>query len=112
MALFSYKAKTPDGRVIDGQIENESEEALINSLKAQKMTLISSSKSGGLAAIFKMGPKVKPEIISIFSRQFSTMISAGLPVLQALNILVDQQEDKVFRNVLAKVRDDIGSGAN
>lgn len=112
MPVFSYKAKTPDGRVIDGQIDIENEDALIQRLKSQKLTLVSATKTGGLAALFKMGPKVKTEQISVFARQFSTMISAGLPVLQSLNILVEQTEDKVFKNVLTKVRDDIGSGAN
>jgi type IV pilus assembly protein PilC len=112
MAMFSYKARTPDGRVIDGQIEMQDENALIAKLKAQKMTVVSVVKQGGLAAIFRTGPKVKTEQITIFCRQFSTMISAGLPVLQALSILCDQAEDKVFKEVLIKVRDDIGGGAN
>ncbi|HDQ26540.1 MAG TPA: type II secretion system F family protein [bacterium] len=112
MALYSYKAKTTDGRVIDGQIEVDSEKLLTDRLKAQKMTVVSITKMGGLAYIFNMGPKVTPDKVSIFSRQFSTMISAGLPVLQALNILCEQADDKVFKEVLGKIRDDIGGGAN
>ncbi|MCX8094544.1 MAG: type II secretion system F family protein [Candidatus Goldbacteria bacterium] len=112
MPTFSYKARTPDGRVIDGQIDVENEAALIQRLKAQKLTLVSATKTGGLAALFKLGPKVKTEQIAIFARQFSTMIGAGLPVLQSLNILVEQTEDKVFKEILTKVRDDIGSGTN
>jgi len=110
--MFSYKAKTPDGRVIDGQIDVESEDILVQRLKAQKLTLVSATKSGGLAALLKLGPRVKTEHITIFARQFSTMIGAGLPVLQSLNILVEQTEDKVFKDILAKIRDDICSGAN
>jgi len=112
MPLFSYKARTKDGRVIDGQIEIDSEATLTHRLKQQNLQVISITKQGGLAYIFKTGPKVKTEKIAIFSRQFSTMIAAGLPVLQALNILVEQMDDKVFKKVLTKVRDDIGSGAN
>jgi type IV pilus assembly protein PilC len=104
--------RTPDGRVIDGQIEAENEAALDHKMKQQKMTLISVVRQGGLASVFNMGPKVKTLQISIFSRQFSTMITAGLPVLQALNILCEQQEEKVFRGVLVKIRDDIGGGSN
>jgi type IV pilus assembly protein PilC len=109
---FSYKAKTPDGKVIDGQIEADSEETLQHKMKQQKLVVISVTKQGGWAAIFNAGPQVKTSLISILSRQFSTMITAGLPVLQALSILADQQEDKIFKNVLIKIRDDIGSGAN
>jgi type IV pilus assembly protein PilC len=112
LATFNYKVRTPDGRVIDGQIEAENEAALDHKMKQQKMTLISVTKQGGLAAVFNLGPKVKTQQISIFSRQFSTMITAGLPVLQALNILCEQQEDKVFKGVLVKIRDDIGGGSN
>jgi len=112
LATFNYKVRTPDGRVIDGQIEAENEAALDHKMKQQKMTLISVVRQGGLASVFNMGPKVKTLQISIFSRQFSTMITAGLPVLQALNILCEQQEEKVFRGVLVKIRDDIGGGSN
>ena len=112
MPTFSYKAKTPDGKVIDGQIEADSEETLQHKMKQQKLVVISVTKQGGWAAIFNAGPQVKTTLISILSRQFSTMITAGLPVLQALSILAEQQEDKIFKNVLIKIRDDIGSGAN
>ncbi len=112
MPTFSYKAKTPDGRVIDGVIEADSEATLQHKMKQQKLVVISVTQQGGLAAMFNTGPQVKTAMISIFSRQFSTMISAGLPVLQALNILGEQQEDKVFKGVLIKIRDDIGSGSN
>lgn len=112
MPTFSYKAKTPDGRVIDGQIEADSEATLQHKMKQQKLVVISVTQMGGLAALLNPGPQVKTALISIFSRQFSTMISAGLPVLQALNILGEQQEDKVFKGVLIKIRDDIGGGSN
>ncbi len=112
MPMFSYKAKTPDGRVIDGQIDATDEATLQHRMKQQKMTLISVTKVGGWAAIFQTGPRVKTDQVTMFCRQFSTMISAGLPVLQALNILCEQSDDKVFREVLTKIRDDIGSGAN
>jgi len=112
MAQYNYKAKTPDGRVIDGVVDAANDEDFNAKMRAQKLNTLSFAKQGGFASIFKMGPKVPVAQVSIFSRQFSTMISAGLPVLQALNILCEQAEDKIFKDVLAKVRDDIGSGAN
>jgi type IV pilus assembly protein PilC len=112
LATYTYKAKTPDGRTIDGTTEADNDEALSSKLKAQKLLIISFTKSGGFAALFRMGPKATPSTVAIFSRQFSTMIGAGLPVLQSLNILCEQSEDKAFKDVLAKVRDDIGSGSN
>ena len=112
MPTFAYKVKTPDGRVIDGTMDADNDQVLEQRLKAQKMTVISITKQGGLAHILGLGPKVKPGGVAIFSRQFSTMITAGLPVLQALNILYEQAEDKVFKVVLGKIKDDIGSGAN
>lgn len=112
MPTFAYKIKTPDGRVIDGTMDADSEQMLEQRLKSQKMTILSITKQGGLAHILGLGPKVKPGSVAIFSRQFSTMITAGLPVLQALSILHEQAEDKVFKMVLGKIKDDIGSGAN
>jgi type IV pilus assembly protein PilC len=50
--------------------------------------------------------------VAIFSRQFSTMINAGLPVLQCLSIIADQQDNPSFKKIIHQIKDDIGSGGN
>jgi type IV pilus assembly protein PilC len=71
-------------------------------------------KGGGIGAFFaRLNAKdVTISDVAIFSRQFSTMINAGLPVLQCLAIIADQQENVTFKNILHSIKDDIGSGGN
>jgi type IV pilus assembly protein PilC len=57
-------------------------------------------------------PKVSISDVAIFSRQFSTMINAGLPVLQCLAIIADQQVNPTFKSIVNQLKDDIGSGGN
>jgi type IV pilus assembly protein PilC len=60
--------------------------------------------------LIKKKPNVKTKDVVVFSRQFSTMINAGLPILQGLTIVAEQAENKDFRELMAKVRDDISNG--
>jgi len=112
MALFSYKAKSPTGAVITGSMEAESERVLAAKLRAQKLTLLSATleKKKGFKYPFGKG-KVTTKDLSVFCRQFATMISAGVPVLQSLNIIYDQVENKTLKMVVGKIREDIGSGS-
>jgi type IV pilus assembly protein PilC len=73
-----------------------------------------SSSSGGVGGfIARMNaPSVGVSDVAIFSRQFSTMINAGLPVLQCLSIIADQQTNATFKRVIGAIKDDIGSGGN
>ncbi len=59
-----------------------------------------------------LAPPVTIQDIAIFSRQFSTMINAGLPVLQCLSIIADQQVNATFKSIIQQIKDDIGSGGN
>jgi len=63
-----------------------------------------------LAKLFAPGITISD--IAIFSRQFSTMINAGLPVLQCLSIIADQQVNPTFKGIIQQIKDDIGSGGN
>ena len=71
-------------------------------------------KGGGFdfKKMFEGKAKVSVGEVAIFSRQFSTMINAGLPVLQCLSIIADQQANMGFRKVITSIKDDIGSGGN
>lgn len=71
-------------------------------------------KPGGIAGFFKRlnAKAVTISDVAIFSRQFSTMINAGLPVLQCLSIIADQQENETFKAIIHQIKDDIGSGGN
>ena len=109
MGVFNYKAKSTTGAQVSGLMEAENERVLAAKLKAQKLILISSvmEKKKKLAG---RGGKVTVKDLSIFSRQFATMISAGVPVLQSLNIIYDQVESRKLKECVGKIRDDIGQG--
>jgi type IV pilus assembly protein PilC len=114
MPLFKYKAKNSTGKVIDGTLEIENEAALSIALRQKRLELVSASQTSGfdkfLSALTKKGGKVTTRDIVIFSRQFSTMVNAGLPIMQGLSIVAEQAENPDFRVIMGKVRDDISNG--
>lgn len=114
---FSYKAQSRDGKNISGTSEASSKEALIAALAKQgaKPVLIKEignhtkhTGSKGGFALFK--PKVKSRELVVFTRQLSTMVSAGVPLPRALNTLSEQAESKFFASVIADIGKDIESG--
>jgi len=87
--LYEWKGKNPKGRKVKGEMEAESPEQVKQSLQRRKITPTKVKKKP--KDIFEnigfLKPKVKDSEVIIFSRQFSTMIDAGLPLLQCLDIL-------------------------
>jgi type IV pilus assembly protein PilC len=114
MPTFKYKARNNLGKITEGTIQVESEAAVAGALRQKRLELISVSTGGGLSAIWEslnsMGKKVDTKDVVVFSRQFSTMINAGLPLLQGLTIVAEQAENPEFRKVMTKVRDEISNG--
>jgi type IV pilus assembly protein PilC len=102
------------GKVIEGTIDADSEAGIASVLRQKRLELVSASRAGGLSSILgaltKKGGKVTTKDIVVFSRQFSTMVNAGLPILQGLTIVAEQAENPDFRVVMTKVRDDISNG--
>jgi len=117
MATYVWEGKNSAGKLVKGQIEAKDLQSVFNTLKAQRITPNAKKiklKGQGLDMEIKipgMGPKVKPRDIVIFTRQFATMIDAGLPIVQALDILGRQNENKAFKAVLAGVKESVESGA-
>ncbi len=112
---FSYKARTRDGKTISGTIEAPSKESLIASLNKQgaKPVLIhevadSTHKSGKKGGFFR--PKVKSRELVVFTRQLSTMVSAGVPLTRSLATLGEQAESQYFKKVIAEIAKEIESG--
>ena len=111
MPLFNYKAKNAEGRVLQGQIEAEHEDAARVVLRGRKFNVLelTKAKTGG---VLRRGPKIKQEEVVLFSRQLATMAAAGLPLVQAIGIIGEQAESAAFRKVLLQIRDDVSSGSN
>jgi type IV pilus assembly protein PilC len=113
---FTYKAQTHDGRTVSGVFEGPNKEALISSLKkqgARPMVIREASDSGNKDGKKKGGffkPKVKSRDLVVFTRQLSTMVSAGVPLPKALVTLGDQAENKYFKTIVAEIGKNIESG--
>lgn len=115
MAQFAYKVKDSGGNVTSGVIDAAKESEAIQKLKQQKFTVLELAPKGG--GMFQMiqekilgKPEVSPRDLVLFSRQLSTLVSAGVPIVQSLTILEEQQENPTFKSILMEVRTDIEAG--
>jgi len=112
---FAYKVRTKEGRVLEGKMEAAGEGAVASRLRQQGMTPIQITKDKGVSMKkeFRLRPeKVKLKDLAIFSRQFATMINAGLSLLRTLNILSEQTENGTLAKTIGLLRDDIERGSS
>jgi type IV pilus assembly protein PilC len=113
---FKYKAITKDGKSASGTYEASNREALIAALTKQgaRPVLIEIDKGKAGKSFFSNGnigtPKVKLKELMIFTRQLSTMVSAGVPLPRCLATLEQQAESKYFKTVIASITKDVESG--
>jgi len=110
--IFEWKGKNPKGRNVKGEIEAETSDQVKQNLQRRKITVTSVRKKPKdlFENIQFLQPKVKENDVIIFARQFSTMIDAGLPLLQCLEILHSQQENSTFKKNLKKIKESVESG--
>lgn len=109
MAYFSYTAVDLSGRQIKAVMEADSEALVLGRLREQRLQVVDIRElKKKNAAIGKQ--KVKMKSLVIFSRQFATMIDAGIPILRCLEILCGQTKDPVFKPVLESVQMDVKGG--
>jgi type IV pilus assembly protein PilC len=110
--IYEWKGKNPKGRKVKGEMEAETLEQVQQSLMRRKITPVKIKKKPKdlFENIKFLQPKVKENDVIIFSRQFSTMIDAGLPLLQCLDILQSQQENPTFKKNLKKIKESVESG--
>lgn len=112
MPIYRWEGKTRQGSVAKGEMEAPNEEAVIAKLRSQQVMATRvklKPKSLGSITLFKQ--KVTEREIVVFTRQFATMIDAGLPLVQCLEILVGQQENKTFAQVLSEIKADVEAGS-
>lgn len=112
--VFQWTGKVPTGEVKSGEIAAGSKEEVINQLRQKNIipTAITEKQKKALFGGLSMGGgKVKDKDLVIFTRQFSTMIDAGLPLVQALEILSNQVESKTLAHILTQVKADVEGGA-
>jgi len=111
MPNYSWKGRTRGGRVQEGVLVADSKEAAIATLRKQQIIVTAVTEKGKEFALPKLGGGISSKEIAIFTRQFSVMIDAGLPLVQCLEILGSQQENRTFQKILFQVRQDVESGS-
>jgi type IV pilus assembly protein PilC len=109
MAEFVWEARGRAGEVRKGTMEAENELAVQNKLRAQGVNPTKVRKKGQIS--FSFGTGVDSKDLVKFIRQFATMIDAGLPLVQCLDILASQEPNKVFANVLRDIKSTVEQGS-
>lgn len=107
MPTFTYTARTAQGQLKSDTMEAANRDEAIANLRKQRLTVVKIDEGGGKRK--RMG-KIAMRDIVIFTRQFSTMINSGLPLVQALDILAQQSENPALRDVTRQVVFDVESG--
>ena len=113
MPTYVFKGRNRLNEIVVGERVADNREALRGILRREQVTLTSVKEKGREIGIPKIGgrKKVKSKDLSIFTRQFSVMIDAGLPLVQCLEILAQQQDNKYFQQILMQVRQDVEEGS-
>ncbi|HEV7395357.1 MAG TPA: type II secretion system F family protein [Pyrinomonadaceae bacterium] len=113
MPTYVFKGRNKLNEIVVGERVADNREALRTILRKEQVTITAVKEKGREIGIPKLGgrKKVKAKDLSIFTRQFSVMIDAGLPLVQCLEILAQQQENKYFQSILMQVRQDVEEGS-
>jgi type IV pilus assembly protein PilC len=111
MASYAYTAINASGLELDGQVNAPDSAAAREALRVRGLVALSLEEQAAASADFTLAiKKVKPKSLQVFSRQFATMIEAGLNVVTALVILEEQTEDKKLAKVITELRADVEGG--
>jgi type IV pilus assembly protein PilC len=113
MPIFIWEGKNRKNELQKGEMEAATEDAVRASLQRMQIVpaKIKKKPKDLLEGVGFLQQKVKTTDIIIFARQFSTMIDAGLPILQCLDILHSQQENKTFKKVIKQIKESVEGGA-
>src|SRR5512137_252140 len=113
MPEYVWKARTTAGNILSGEMNEVNESVVMNKLRKMNYTDMKVKKKPKdlFENIEFFQPKVKTKDIVIFTRQFATMIDAGLPLVQCLEILAGQQENKTFKKILTSVKLTVEGGS-
>jgi len=118
MAAYSYLALDAQGKKVRGVIEADSDSEVASQLRPQGLMILSVKKSKAPAAgkekkaqqLKIFNPRVKNKDTIVFSRQFATLINAGLPLVQSLDVMMAQSTNRTLKEVIGEVRKDVEGG--
>jgi len=113
MPVFAYSGRTRTGQVVSGEMDAPNREAVVAQLRRQQVlaTAVTPKAKELDLRVPGFGGKVTDRDLAVVTRQLATMIDAGLPLVQCLDILAQQQEKKGFKKTLHQIREDVEGGA-
>ena len=114
---YTYKVRDRDGRLLQGQLEADNSDLVASKLRSMGYIPVAIDRQGGGAMkkdvkVPGFGNKVSQKEISVFCRQFATMINAGLSLIRALHILGEQTDSKLLKEIVTEVRLDVEKGSS
>jgi len=109
MPVFVWEGKLANGSIRKGETEAESKAAVQLFLRRQKITATKVKSKPKQITLFEQ--KIKTKEVVVFTRQFATMINAGLPLVQCLEILSSQQQNPAFKKMLGQIKSDVEGGS-
>ncbi|GMU64222.1 MAG: fimbrial assembly protein PilC [Acidobacteriota bacterium] len=113
MPSFVWKGKNRFGAFQEGVLIADTRDAAVATLRRQNIQVANIREKGKEVRLMPKFPRgVSSKRVAIFTRQFSVMLDAGLPLVQCLEILGEQEEDRTFRDIIQAVRTDVESGAS
>src|SRR5436309_43332 len=111
MALYAYRGRS-GGALVSGEIEADDRPTAVAQLRARGVVATAvQERPAKITTVKKIGGKVKDKDLAIYTRQFSTMVDAGLPIAQCLAILSEQSDSKALRDVTGKIAREVEGGA-
>jgi len=110
MPNFSFKGRNRQGETISGERSADSRQALAMALRREQVFLLEAQEKKPGASRFEFGGNPTPKDVAVFTRQFSVMIDAGVPLVQCIELLASTQENKKFKAALKAVQTDVESG--
>jgi len=113
MPSFVWKGRTRAGQVQEGQLLADSRDAAVAVLRRQQIQVVNIREKGReIKLLPRLPQRIGTKRVAIFTRQFSFMLDAGLPLVQCLEILGDQEENRAFQTIIKQVRTDVESGSS
>jgi type IV pilus assembly protein PilC len=111
MSVYEYVAKDHEGKTFRGKLEAPDKQAAMGKLHGDNLIIISVSETAAPSGKIRFGGgRMKLDDLVVFSRQLATMVDAGIPILGSLDILTQQAEGRLLKEVLARVRNDVEIG--
>ena len=113
MSTFAYVGRNRQGAVKKGELTAKTRDEAVEQLRKQQVVVTSLEEKSGMGGKFKfsLGSGLTDKDLVVFTRQFGTMINAGLPLIQCLDILSTQSENKVLRETVGDVKNSVEAGS-